>query len=329
MEYKDYYQLLGVSKTASKEDISKAFKKLARKCHPDLNPNDKDAEKKFKDINEAYEVLRDPEKRKLYDSFGSDWQHGQNFQPPPGYENVRFHFGGAGGAGGAGGQNFDARGFSDFFENIFGGGGGFGGAAGGFNRGGFGGQRRSTRGQDVEASLELTLEEAYAGGTRTITLHEQAMGPDGRPTVKPKTLAVNIPAGVRDGAKIRLAGQGSPGFGGGPAGDLYLNVMIRPHSRFKLEDVNVLVDLPLAPWEAALGATVRVPTLDGEVDLNIPPGISSGRKMRILGKGLNGKAGKGDQLVRVMIQTPKNLTEAQSELWTKLAKESNFNPREH
>ena len=324
MEYKDYYKLLGVTKTAAQEDISKAFKKLARKCHPDLHPDDKDAEKRFKDINEAYEVLRDPEKRKLYDSFGNNWQHGQNFQPPPGYENARYHFGGAGGPG----QGFDAGGFSDFFENIFGGQGGFSGQ-GGFGRQGFGGQRRQSRGQDVDASLELTLEEAYAGGSRTLSLYEEIIGPDGRPTHRPKTLNVNIPAGVRDGARIRLAGQGGQGVGGAPAGDLFLKVMIRPHSRFKLEDVNILVDLPLAPWEAALGATVRVPTLDGEVDLTVPPGISSGRKMRIRGKGLVGKSGRGDQLVRVMIHSPKDITDPQRELWEKLAQESDFNPREH
>jgi len=322
VEYKDYYKLLGVTKSASQDDISKAFKKLARQCHPDLNPGDCDAETKFKDINEAYEVLRDPEKRKLYDQLGPNWQHGQNFQPPPGYENMRYHFGGGGGA-----QDFDMGGFSDFFQTIFGGAGGFGAGPGFGGAGGY--RRRPARGQDVEAGLELTLEEAYHGGSKAITLQEEAMAPDGRPYLKPKTLSVNIPAGVRDGAKIRLAGQGSQGFGGGQAGDLYLKVMIRPHSRFKLEDVNVLVDVPLAPWEAALGATVRVPTLDGEVDLNIPPGIGSGRKMRIRGKGLNGKAGRGDQLVRVMIQVPKNVSDKARSLWEELAKESDYNPREH
>ncbi len=326
VEYKDYYKLLGVDRGASQDEISKSFKKLARKCHPDLNPGDCTAETRFKEINEAYEVLRDPEKRRLYDTLGPNWQHGQNFQAPPGFENARFHFGGAGG-----GQHFDAGGFSDFFQTIFGGSGGMGGFGGG-GMGGFGGggyQRRPSRGQDVEASLELTLEEAYQGGAKTITLQEEAFSPEGRLYLKPKTLSVNIPAGVRDGARIRLAGQGGAGSSGGPAGDLMLRVMIRPHSRFKLEDVNVLVDVPLAPWEAALGATVRVPTLDGEIDLTIPPGTGSGRKLRIRGKGLNGKTGRGDQLVRVMVQVPKHLTERQTELWNTLAQESDFNPREH
>jgi curved DNA-binding protein len=325
VDYKDYYKLLGVKRDAPQEDVAKAFKKLARKHHPDLNPGDATAETKFKEINEAYEVLRDPEKRKLYDQLGPNWQHGQNFQPPPGYENVRFHFGG----GPGGGQHFDAGGFSDFFQTIFGGSGGMGGFGGqGFGQG-FGGQRRPSRGQDVEASLELTLEEAYQGGSKPITLQEEAVTPDGRPYLKPKTLSVNIPPGMRDGGKIRLAGQGSQGFGGGPAGDLYLKISIRPHSRFKLEDVNVLVDVPMAPWEAALGATVRVPTLDGEIDLTIPPGIGSGRKLRIRGKGLQGKAGRGDQLVRVMIQVPKTATDKERALWEELAKASDFNPREH
>jgi len=307
VEYKDYYKLLGVGRDASQEDISKAFKKLARKYHPDLNPGDAKAEASFKEIGEAYEVLRDPEKRKLYDQLGPNWKEGQNFQPPPDFENVRFHFGG--------GQSGEFGGFSDFFQSIFGGMGG--------NMGGFGGnqgfRQRASRGSDVEALLELTLEEAYHGGIKTLTMQEEALSPDGRSYRKPKTLSVTIPAAVREGAKIRLAGQGSPGFGGGPSGDLYLKVAIRPHSRFKLEDVNVVTDVPLAPWEAALGAKVRVPTLDGEIELSIPPGIGSGRKLRIKGKGLLGKAGRGDQLVRVMIQAPKSLSDKERALWQELA----------
>lgn len=327
VEYKDYYKLLGVSKTASQEEMSKAFKKLARKHHPDLNPNDPDAEKKFKEINEAYEVLKDPEKRKLYDSLGPNWKDGQNFQPPPGFENFRFHSRG----GGAGGQQFDAGAFSDFFETIFGGAGG-GGArfrdASGFGgAGGFGGfSRGPSRGGDVTASLDLTLEEAYRGGAKAISLQEQTLRPDGSPAMQTKTLSVNIPAGVRDGAKIRLSGQGNPGAGGGRAGDLYLKIRILPHALFKLEDQNVVLDLPLAPWEAALGATVRVPTLDGHIDLNVPPGMGSGKKLRIPGKGLGGKT-RADQLVRIMIQVPPKPSDEERELWEKLAKASNFSPR--
>jgi curved DNA-binding protein len=286
MEYRDYYKLLGVSRSASKEEIGKAFKKLARKYHPDLNPNDKDAENKFKEINEAYEVLKDEKKRKLYDQFGSNWEHGQNFQPPPGYENV--HFGGGGGFGGGG------AGFSDFFETIFGGGGGgFRGGfqPGGFSQGDFGGgyQRRPRRGADSEASYELTLEEAYRGGKKSITLQEQTSGPDGIPRMTTKTLEVTVPAGIKDGQKIRLAGQGNPGLNGGAKGDLYLKIRLMPHHMFKVSESDVILDLPLSPWEAALGTTARIPTLDGAVEMKIPPGIGSGKKLRIKGRGQEGR----------------------------------------
>lgn len=325
VEYKDYYKLLGVTKTASQEDISKAFKKLARKYHPDLHPNDPEAEKKFKDCNEAYEVLKDPEKRKLYDSLGPNWQDGQHFQRPPGFENVHFNF------GGGGGQQFDAGAFSDFFETIFGGGGRgghFGQGGGGFSSGGFGGYARGpARGADVNATLELTLEEAYRGGAKAITLQEQTIGPDGAPRLGTKTLNVTIPAGVREGGKIRLSGQGSPGRSGGKPGDLYLKVKILPNALFKLEESNVILDLPLTPWEAALGAKVRVPTLDGAVEMNIPAGSSSGRKLRLPGKGLGGRGKRGDQLVRLMIQVPPQVSETQRELWEKLAASSEFSPR--
>jgi curved DNA-binding protein len=326
VEYKDYYQILGVDKKASKEEISRAFKKLARKYHPDLNPDNPEAEKKFKEANEAYEVLKDPEKRKLYDELGPNWRHGQDFQPPPGYERT-YNFGGGGGPGGG----FDASGFSDFFETIFGGGmggfsrgraGGFGGFEGGpFGGGGF--TRGPRRGQDVEADLELSLEEAYRGGHKTISLQEP--GPDGRP--RAKNLDVNIPAGVRDRSRIRLAGQGAPGADGGSSGDLYLRIRIQPHKLFKLEGNNVVLDLPLAPWEAALGTTLTVPTLDRSVEMNVPAGVSSGQKMRLAGRGLGSGKNKGDQLVRIMIKTPKEQSEDEKKLWEQLAEKSDFRPR--
>jgi len=325
MEYKDYYKILGVDRNASREEISRAFKKLAKKYHPDLNPNNPEAENKFKEINEAYEVLKDPEKRKLYDSLGPNWQHGQNFQPPPGYENIRFEFGGQG-------ADFDLGGFSEFFKAFFGG--GFGGADFGtgpeFGQTTFRGRKFRTaaaKGQDAEVTIELTLEEAYRGGQKSISLQEQVVGPGGMPRLQTRTLQVNIPAGVKDGSKIRLAGQGSPGFGGGPAGDLYLKVKILPHTLFKLDGNNVIYDLPLAPWEAVLGTRLRVPTLDGEVEMRIPPGISSGQKLRIKGKGLGRGVQKGDQMVRVMIKSPKKLSPGEKGLWEKLARESSFNPR--
>jgi curved DNA-binding protein len=324
MEYRDYYKLLGVSRTASKEEIGKAFKKLARKYHPDLNPNDKEAEGKFKEINEAYEVLKDEKKRKLYDQFGSDWEHGQNFQPPPGYENM--HFGGGGGGFGGG------AGFSDFFETIFGGGGGgFRGGfqSGGFSQGDFGGgyQRRPRRGADSEASYELTLEEAFRGGKKSITLQEQTSGPDGIPRMTTKTLEVTVPAGIKDGQKIRLAGQGNPGLNGGAKGDLYLKIRLMPHHMFKVAESDVILDLPLSPWEAALGTTARIPTLDGAVEMKIPPGIGSGKKLRIKGRGLGSGAKKGDQYVRIMIQVPERLSAEERDLFEQLQKVSDYKPR--
>lgn len=319
MEYKDYYTLLGVAKGASQDEVGKAFKKLARKYHPDLNPDNPEAEAKFKEINEAYEVLKDPEKRKLYDSLGPNWKDGQNFQPPPGFENFQFRSGGFGGEG-----------FSDFFETIFGGAGGFGGGAsyGGGRFGGdpFGRTMRS-RGHDSEVRLNLTMEEAYRGGRKTLTLQEQVRGADGRPQMQSKTLEVNIPSGIKDGAKIRLAGQGSPGMGGGPAGDLLLQVTIAEHPLFRLEGVNVIYDLRLAPWEAVLGCTVRIPTLDGPVDMNIPAGVSSGQKLRLAGKGLGKGESQGDQFVRMVIRSPKNLTDRERQLWQELAAISSFQAR--
>jgi len=325
-EYKDYYKILDVSKSASKEELSKAYKKLARKYHPDLNPDDKEAENRFKEVNEAYEVLKDPEKRKLYDQLGPNWQHGQNFQPPPGYENVHFNFGGSGGG-------FDSSGFSDFFETLFGGA-GAGGRAGFRSGGGFsaedlfggagqGFSRRPRKGRDMESTLELSLEEAYRGGAKTLTLQEQEPGQ----MPQTKTLHVNIPAGVKNGAKIRLAGQGHPGSSGGPSGDLYLRVRIQPHPKFSLDGANIIHDLPLAPWEAALGAKVRVPTLDGDVEMTVPAGSDSGQKLRLRGRGLGQGGQKGDQLVRLMIKTPRELSVKQKELWRQLAEASTFSPR--
>lgn len=321
MEYKDYYKLLGVSRSASKDEIGKAFKKLARKYHPDLNPNDAKAEGKFKEINEAYEVLKDEKKRKLYDQFGADWEHGQNFQPPPGYENAGF-----------GGGGFSQGGFSDFFETIFGGAGGGGSSfRGGFSQGGFGGQGyqpRPRRGSDSEAVYELTLDEAYRGGTKSITLQEQVAGPDGIPRMSTKTLDVKVPAGVKDGQKIRLAGQGNPGMNGGPRGDLYLRIRLLPHHLYKVTDNDVVLDLPLTPWEAALGATVRIPTLDGAVEMKIPPGIGSGKKLRIKGRGLGSGTRRGDQFVRIMIQSPDRLSSEERRLWEELQNASSFTPRD-
>ena len=333
VKFRDYYEVLGVARTASADEIKKAYRKLARKYHPDVNPGDKTAEEKFKELNEAYEVLSDPEKRQRYDQLGANWKAGADFTPPPGWEGARgggFDFGEVFG-GGRG-----PSGFSDFFESFFSGG-----------RGPRAGARATMRGSDVEAEIALTLEEAHRGGTRTITFEAAERCPDcGGTGVKddrtcptcrgaglvrrPKSLEVNIPAGVRDGSVIRLAGQGEPGTGNAPAGDLFLRARIRPHHIFRLvgED-DVEVELPVAPWEAALGAKVSVPTLDGPVEMTIPAGTQGGQRLRLRGQGLNRRpGGRGDEYVRLKIVIPPKLTPRERELFEKLAAESRFNARE-
>ncbi len=327
VNYKDYYKILGVPRDASQEDIQKAFKKLAKKYHPDMNPGNKDAEEKFKEINEAYEVLKDPEKRKKYDLLGANWEHGQNFEPPPGFENVRFHFR----TGGGEGQGFGE--FSDFFDLLFGN--LFAHSDPGFKKNRrvrystdpfsdsstfYGNEFTNQQNQgnvDTEAIIELTLEEAYRGGKKTITLS------DG---MSSKVLTVNIPPGVSEGSKIRLSGQGQVGPLGSK-GDLYLKVKLLPHHLFKVKGNDLILDLPVTPWEAALGSKVSVPTLDGRIELKIPPGTSSGQKLRIKGKGLGRGTKKGDFYVRIQIKVPKNLSPREKELYEELKNVSNFNPR--
>lgn len=310
VSYKDYYQLLGVERSASTEDITRAYKKLARKYHPDLNPGNAEAEEKFKEINEAHEVLKDAEKRKLYDQLGHNWQHGQQFQGAPGFENMNFNFNGQNFGGGAG--------FSDFFEALFGQAAGGGGRRGGFGPDPFGNfSGRQRRGRDLEAELTLTLEDALKGGKRSVTL------PGGQGT---RTLEVNVPAGIREGAKLRLSGQGDQGPAG--AGDLYLRVKYLPDARFTVEGDNILYDLPVAPWEAVLGGKVRVPTLEGEIELNIPEGTSSGRKFRLRGRGMGNAAARGDQMVRVMIKSPDKMGDEERALWQQLSEKSTFQARE-
>jgi curved DNA-binding protein len=316
--FRDYYDALGVSRDATEEDIRRAYRKLARQYHPDVN-KEEGAEDRFKEISEAYEVLRDPEKRQAYDRFGENWKAGQDvsgaqgfdgfegFQgfggggggPQDGFRDVHFDFGGAGGGGD----------FSDFFEGLFGGGPRRRGGARRPGGGGFDGF--STRGSDAEAVLELSLEEAARGGKRRITLG------DGR------DYEVTIPAGVKDGQRIRLAGEGGGGVGGGPRGDLYLRVRLRPHPRFRVEGRDLYTDLPVTPPEAALGATVEVPTLEGTARVTVPPGSSCGRKLRLRGEGL----GDGDLYATVKIEVPRKLSKKERELYEELAKVSSFDPR--
>jgi curved DNA-binding protein len=308
VSYKDYYHLLGVERSASEDEVSRAFKKLARRHHPDLNAGNAQAEEKFKEINEAYEVLKDPEKRRLYDQLGHNWQHGQQFQGAPGFENMHFTFNRGG-----------ASGFSDFFEMVFGQAAHGGGRAGGFGPDPFGAfSTRQRRGRDVEAEFAIPLEDAVKGGRRTLSLSGQG---------GERTLEVNIPAGIREGAKLRLAGQGNPAPGGTP-GDLFLHIRFAPHPLFEVDGDNLICDLPLAPWEAALGARVRVPTLEGEVELHVPAGASSGRKFRLRGKGLGAGTARGDLLVRAQIVLPETATERERQLWEELKNISAFKARQ-
>jgi curved DNA-binding protein len=312
MRYKDYYQVMGVPRTASQDEIKRAYRKLARKYHPDVS-KEKDAEEKFKELQEAHEVLKDPEKRAAYDQLGANWQQGQDFRPPPDW-GQGFEF-----SRGRGGE--EPGEFSDFFSQLFGQRSPFGGMHGrGRAGGGF-----AAAGQDHVARVEIDLEDAYRGGTRTIELRTPEMTADGHVTVKPRALRVSIPAGVTDGQQIRLAGQGSPGIGGGPAGDLYLEVTLRPHRLFKVEGRDVSLTLPVAPWEAALGETVAVPTLGGTVDMKLPAGARAGQTLRLRGRGLPGHP-PGDQLVLLKIELPPDSPRAR-QLFEQMKREVPFDPR--
>lgn len=336
-KYQDYYQSLGVSRGASEDDIKRAFRKLAREFHPDVNKAPS-AEARFKEINEAYEVLSDPEKRKLYDQLGANWKAGQDFRPPPGW-----HPGASGRPRGApGGAGPDAGGgaadFSEFFESLFGGmgdmgGGGFGGFSGDdfaeAMRGSRGraGRARSRQGETHEAEVTVPLSDAYRGGTRQITLETT----DARGRSSSKTYDVRIPAGTTDGSVIRLSGQGGAGAGGGPSGDLLLRIRIAPDPRFRLDqdsrhDLHTVV--PLAPWEAVLGAKVNVASLDGDLTLTVPAGAQSGQKLRIRGHGLPKKGGeRGDLYAELRVVVPKSPLPDEKALYEQLARVSNFDPR--
>jgi DnaJ-class molecular chaperone len=284
VKFRDYYQTLGLAHGATDEQIRTAYRKLARKHHPDVNPGNKDAEEKFKEINEAYSVLSDPQNRKQYDQFGQG--------PPESGRDVHVEYGD----------------FGDLFESMF----------GGARRA----TRHATRGRDLEAQIRIPLEEAHRGTTRTLGLR----GHDGNQ----KSIRVNIPAGISDGELLRIPNEGASGASGAPPGDLFVTVRIEPHNLFKvLDEGNVELDLPVAPWEAALGARVRVPTIDGPVEMGIPPNTQNGQRLRLRGQGLSRQGGRrGDQYVRMQIVNPPSLTPAERELFQKLASESRFDPRQ-
>lgn len=314
MEYKDYYKILGVDRNATQDDIKKSYRKLARKCHPDTCKDDPNAENKFKEINEAHEVLSDPDKRSRYDALGSNWQQGQDFKPPPDYEqffdlggqprngrSFRFDFGESPRSSGGN--------FSDFFETLFGGFGGMGGAS---DQHSF--RRQAPTGRDIESEISITLEDAHKGGTKEIALQ----GPNGI-----KRLNFKIPRGAHDGMKIRLSGQGNSGPGG--SGDLYLILRIQQDSRFKIEGENLIMDVPVMPWDAALGETLEIETLEGKVNLRIPAGISTGQRLRFKGRGLSHK---GDLYAQIKIVLPAQLSNEQKKLFGELKKASEKNKSE-
>jgi curved DNA-binding protein len=315
--FRDYYQTLGVARSATADEIKKAFRKLARQHHPDVAKDKKAGEVKFKEINEAYEVLGDPEKRKKYDELGEHWN--QQGGPPPGYEYAQP------GANGAQEFHFEGTGFSDFFEQFFGGGRGFG----GFSAGGPGGARRAAgprHGQDIEGDISVTLEEAMAGSVREISLQSQDPATGG---MKREKFKVRIPKGALEGQVIRVPGKGGAGSGGGEAGHLFLRVRLASHPEFRAMGADLYHDLPLAPWEAVLGTTVRVPGLDGALDVKIPPGTAGGQKLRLRGRGLPKPKSteRGDLYIVAEVEVPKQVGADERALWEQLAKSSSFHPR--
>ncbi len=314
MDFKDYYAALGVEKTATQDEIKRAYRKLARKYHPDVS-KEADAEAKFKEIAEANEALSDPERRAAYDEISRRHQRGQPFDGMPGRE-AGFEFSGRGGFD-------DAADFSDFFASIFG--------HASARRGGHAGQGphpgMHAQGNDHHAKVAIDLEDAYRGGRRTITLRMPVVDAHGQVTMHERHLDVNIPKGVREGQHLRLSGQGGPGLGGGPAGDLYLEIAFNPHPRFRVDGRDVYVDLPVAPWEAALGASVAAPTPEGNVQMNLPAGSRQGRKLRLRGRGLPGQP-PGDLYVVIGIALPSADLPGGREAYNTLSKAfPGFDPR--
>lgn len=309
MEFKDYYQIMGVKRDATQDEIKRAYRKLARKYHPDVS-KEPDAEQHFKEVGEAYEVLKDPEKRAAYDRLGAGWKAGQEFRPPPEWDHG-FEF------RGGGFTDAETGGFSDFFEALF----GQGFAGGRSGRTGF-----HVRGTDTYSRVLIDLDDAYRGATRTLTLQHAEMGADGHPQVRERSLNVRIPKGVCQGQHIRLAGQGGAGIGKGEPGDLYLEVHFRPHPFYHVEGRDVFLNLPVAPWEAALGATVKAPTPTGIVDLKIPPGSGSGRKLRLKERGIPARP-PGDLFVILQIALPPADSESARAAYREFERVLEFNPR--
>lgn len=314
MKFKDYYATLGVPRTATQDEIKHAYRKLARKFHPDVS-KEADAEARFKELGEAYAVLKDVEKRAAYDQMGSQWKAGQDFTPPPGWD-AGFEFSG-GGFSRAGADGFDPE---DIFAAIFG------------QQGRASGSRaharaeRPAKGEDRHAKILINLEDAYRGAQRSISLRLPIQDVQGHVILEERKLDISIPKGIRAGQHLRLVGQGEPGLSGAPAGDLYLEIHFNPHPQFRLDGRDVFLDLPLAPWEAALGCTLTVPTPEGKVQLTIPAGSAAGRRLRLKGKGIPGNP-PGDLNVLLAIVLPPATSESEKEAYRTMAKAFDFNPR--
>ncbi len=316
MKYKDYYATLGLARDASADDVKKAYRRLAKKYHPDVS-KEKDAEERFKEVNEAYQTLSDAEKRSAYDQLGR-YRPGEDIRPPPGWgQQFRFEQG-------------DLDGFvdlSELFEHL--GAAGFGRSAGRGGRAG-GGRGFAMRGQDYEVTAHLALEEVFRGAELDLDLSAPEMTPEGEIRRVPKTIHVRVPKGATDGQRLRVPGKGGPGAGSGPAGDLYLNIVLRPHPLYKVQEHDLSLDLPIAPWEAVLGTGVEVPTLDGRVKVSVRPGSRAGQKLRLAGKGLpKPKGGAGDLYCVLQIAMPTVVSDREKALYEELGQLATFNPRGH
>jgi curved DNA-binding protein len=332
VKFKDYYEVLGVKRDATDDQIRQAYRKLARKHHPDVNPGDKVSEDRFKEINEANEVLSDPEKRKRYDQLGANWKNGAEFTPPPGWGRVDVQFDDLG-------SMFGGGGFSDFFETLFGG----AKSAGQADQKRRGTRTRAGRGQDAEAEMEISLEDAHRGGRHRITLQGTRSCPTcgGKGLVSgvvcatcrgagnvlsPRTIDVNIPPAARDGSVIKVRKHGQPGPD--EAGDLYIKLKIKPNPIFTVSGDDLTAEIPISASEAVLGATIEVPTIDGKAEVKIPAGSQAGQRLRLRGQGLNRRGGgRGDQYVRLKVVVPTHPTDREMQLYRELSEASNFNPR--
>lgn len=316
MEYRDYYKVLGVERTASQDEVKRAYRKLVRKYHPDVNTGEDaaEAEKKFKDVSEAYEVLQDPEKRAAYDQLGADWKEGQSFRPPPDWDDG-FAF------SGGGYTQADPEQFGRFFDELF------TRRGQGHSQAGGGGRSYQAPGQDHHAKITIDLQEAYHGGSRDFTLRKPELDASGHVVLREQSIRVAIPKGVTEGQQIRLAGQGAPGMGHGKAGDLYLEINIKETPGFHIDGRDVFMDLPVTPWEAALGARVSLVTPSGKVELSIPNHAQTGKKLRLKGRGIPGKPA-GNLFAVVKIVIPPSETAQARALYEKMAQEMNYNPRQ-